>query len=115
MTKHDINAEGRALGRVATEAAKALMGKMDPSYTPHIRMDVKVNISNASKVLTRERKLNTKMYRTYSGYPGGTRDESLRHLNDRKGHAAALKIAIARMLPRNTLRNERLKNLTITN
>jgi large subunit ribosomal protein L13 len=115
MTKHEINAEGKSLGRVATEAAKALMGKMDPSYTPNVRMDVKVSITNASKLVTREKKLVTKMYRTYSGYPGGARDESLSHLNTRKGHAAALKIAISRMLPRNTMRTARLKNLTITN
>ena len=54
------------------------------------------------------------MYRTYSGYPGGARDESLRSLNTRKGHGAALRIAITRMLPRNTLRVARLKNLIIT-
>jgi large subunit ribosomal protein L13 len=113
-TTHDINAEGRSLGRVATEAAKALMGKMDPSYTPHVRSDVKVTITNASKIVTRERKLVTKMYRTYSGYPGGARDESLRSMNKRKGHAAALKIAISRMLPRNSLRTPRLKNLIIS-
>lgn len=114
MTTYEINAEGRSLGRVATEAAKALMGKMDPAYTPHVRSDVKVKIANASKLVTRERKLTTKMYRTYSGYPGGARDESLRHLNTRKGHGAALKIAISRMLPRNTMRTARLKNLTIS-
>lgn len=111
---HTIDASGMAMGRVAAEAAKALMGKMSPDYTPNKHSDVKVTITNASKVIAREQKLREKMFRTYSGYPGGARDESLSSLNTRKGHGAALKIAITRMLPRNTLRVARLKNLTIT-
>jgi len=111
---HTIDAGGKAMGRVAAEAAKALMGKMSPDYTPNKHSDVKVTITNASKMNKREQKLTEKMYRTYSGYPGGARDESLRSLNTRKGHGAALKIAITRMLPRNTLRVARLKNLTIS-
>jgi large subunit ribosomal protein L13 len=113
-TTHEINAEGKAMGRVAAEAAKALMGKMSPDYTPNKLSDVRVTISNASKMIKREQKLTTKMYRTYSGYPGGARDESLRALNTRKGHGAALRVAIARMLPRNTMRVARLKNLIIS-
>ena len=90
------------------------MGKTLPNYTPNIRSDVRVSIVNASKLIARERKLSAKMYRTYSGYPGGARDESLRSLNVRKGHGAALRLAISRMLPRNSMRTDRLKNLTIT-
>ena len=108
-----IDAAGRAMGRVATEAAKALMGKTSADYTPNVFSDVKVSIKNAAKMTVREQKLVTKMYRTYSGYPGGARDESLRSMNTRKGHGAALRIAITRMLPRNTLRVARLKNLVI--
>src|SRR6185503_5551211 len=100
MTKtHNIDAAGKSLGRVASEAAKALMGKMSPDYTPNKLSQVRVTITNASKMNKRESKLNSKMYRTYSGYPGGARDESQRSLNTRKGHGAALKIAITRMLP----------------
>jgi large subunit ribosomal protein L13 len=51
-----IDASGRTLGRVASEAAKMLMGKTSPDYTPHIRSDVKVTVVNASKIYTRERK-----------------------------------------------------------
>src|SRR6185436_20504620 len=112
--KHDIDASGKSLGRVATEAAKALMGKMRPDYTPNKFSDVRVTITNASKMAKREAKQNAKMYRTYSGYPGGARDESQSSLNTRKGHGAALKIAITRMLPRNSMRVARLKNLVIS-
>src|SRR5882672_9219347 len=111
---HSIDAAGKAMGRVAAEAAKALMGKMFPDYTPNIHSDVQVTISNTSKMIKREQKLTNKMYRTYSGYPGGARDESLHAMNTRKGHGAALRIAITRMLPRNTLRVARLKNLVIS-
>ncbi len=112
--KYDINAQGQALGRVAAEAAKLLMGKTTPDYTPNIFSDVKVTITNVSKMMIRERKLIQKTFQNYSGYPGGRRDETLGNLNARRGHAAALKLAITRMLPRNTMRVKRLKNLTIS-
>lgn len=112
-TTYEIDAAARTLGRVATEAAKALMGKMSPDYTPNVRSDVRVIIKNASKLVTRERKLTEKTFKNYSGHPGGLRIESLRALNTRKGYGAAIRIAITRMLPRNTMRNERLKSLTI--
>ena len=111
--EHTIDAAGKALGRVAAEAAKALMGKMRADYTPNILSGVKVIIKNASKLHMRDRKLTTKIYQTYSGYPGGRRDESLRALNARKGYSAAVRLAVTRMLPRNTMRVARLKNLTI--
>jgi large subunit ribosomal protein L13 len=114
MTDYTINAEGKALGRVASEAAKALMGKMSPSYTPHIPSGVKVTITNASKVIQTDRKNTGKVYSTYSGYPGGMRKESLAMLTGRKGHAEPIRRAIMRMLPKNRLRPGRMKNLTIS-
>ena len=114
QTTHAIDAAGKSLGRVATEAAKALMGKMSAQYTPNKFSDIRVTIANASKMTKRAAKMDTKMYRTYSGYPGGARDESQTSLNTRKGYGAALKIAITRMLPRNIMRVMRLKNLHIT-
>ena len=111
---HTIDATGRSLGRIATEAAKALMGKTRPDYTPHIFSDVKVVISNASKITMRETKTRSQQYQNYSGYPGGHRIETYANLTKRRGHGAALKLAITRMLPRNTLRVQRLKNLSIS-
>lgn len=116
MTKktYTINAAGKSLGRVASEAAKALMGKTSPDYTPNRFSDVAVTISNASKLHIREAKRLAHEYQNYSGYPGGQRREKLQNLTARKGYGAALRIAVTRMLPRNTLRTPRLKNLTIT-
>ena len=111
---HTIDATGRALGRVASEAAKALMGKMSADYTPNKRSEVKVTITNASKLHVREQKHLQKTYVSYSGYPGGLKKRRLEETISRRGYAAPLRIAISKMLPRNTFRNFRLKNLKIT-
>ena len=111
---HTIDAAGRSLGRVASEAAKALMGKMRPDYTPNKDSGVKVTITNAAKLRIRDSKAQGKVYQNYSGYPGGQRRETMKNLNARKGRGAALKIAITRMLPKNTMRVSRLKNLSIS-
>ena len=113
-TTHSIDASGQALGRVASEAAKALMGKMNPDYTPNVRSDVKVTITNAAKMTVREKKLVQKIFTRYTGYPGGFKKESLQRLNERKGEGEALRRAIQSMLPKNTMRVARMKNLTVT-
>lgn len=109
-----IDAAGKTLGRIASEAAKALMGKTLPSYTPHIRSDVKVTVVNAGKIHTTEKKRTQKTYVSYSGYPGGLRRETLAMLNSRRGRSEAVRRAIARMIPRNRLHTARMKNLTVT-
>jgi len=112
--QYTIDAAGRTLGRVASEAAKALMGKANADYTPHIRSDIKVTIEHAGKLRVSEKKRLQKIYTRYTGYPGGLRKESLGSLVGRKGNVAALKKAIRGMLPRNTMLVARLKNLSIT-
>ena len=112
-TTHHIDASGKALGRIAAEAAKALMGKTSPSYTPNICSDVKVTIVNAGKITTREKKSVQTKFTRYTGFPGGLKTVSLQQLNEKKP-GEALRQAIERMMPRNTFRTERMKNLTIT-
>jgi len=115
MTKeHHIDAAGRTLGRVASEAAKALMGKMSPDYTPNKRSDVKVVIKNASKMHVREQKRLQKTYTSYTGYPGGLRKRRFEEVVSKRGYSAPIRLAVTRMLPRNTFRTARMKNLTIT-
>lgn len=111
--EYTIDAAGKSLGRVASEAAKALMGKMNAAYTPNKRSDVKVIVTNASKLHVREQKRVQKTYVRYSGYPGGLKRKSLGALASERGYAAPLRIAVSRMLPRNTFKTARLKNLTI--
>ena len=64
MTEYTIDAAGKTLGRVASEAAKALMGKTMPDYTPNVRSEVKVKIVNAKKLYMRDRKKTQKMNTT---------------------------------------------------
>lgn len=112
--KYSIDAAGKTVGRVATEAAKALMGKAHADYTPHIPSVVTVTISNAGKIRITEKKRLQKKFTQYSGHPGGLKIESLGSLVGRRGKGAAVRKAIERMLPRNTMKTARLKRLTIT-
>ena len=112
--QYTIDATGKSLGRVASEAAKMLMGKTSADYTPNIRSNVKVTVTNASKLTVRERKLIQKTFTRYSGYPGGFKKETLGHLNARKGHGEAIRKAVHRMLPNNTMRTARMKNLNVS-
>ena len=109
-----IDATGKTVGRVASEVAKALMGKKSADYTPHIHSDVKVTVSNASKLYTRERKMVNTTVTSYSGYHSGLRIKSLELIVKKGGYTALLKHAVSRMLPRNTMHTPRMKNLTIT-
>jgi large subunit ribosomal protein L13 len=112
-SENTIDAKGKSLGRVASAAAKMLMGKTRADYTPNILSDVKVTVTNASKITLREKKAVQTKFTRYTGYPGGLKIESLQQLNARKP-TEALRQAIERMMPRNTFRNERMKNLFIT-
>lgn len=113
-TEFTIDASARSIGRVASEAAKMLMGKTSPDYTPNAKPIIKVLIVNAGKLSVSEKKRLGKKYTRYSGYPGGLKTERLGNLSARKGYGEPLRRAIERMLPRNTLRLGRMKNLKIT-
>ncbi len=66
-----VDAQGLTLGRLATEVARRLRGKHKPAYTPHLDTGDHIIVVNAEKVALSGRKLETKMYRRHSGYPGG--------------------------------------------
>lgn len=111
--EYSIDATGKRLGIVATEAAKVLLGKTDVDFAKHTVAPVTVSITNASKLdITEKRK--TEVYQTYSGYPGGLRSETLDHLGNRRGYAEVLRRTIGGMLPNNKLKKPMLKNLVIT-
>lgn len=114
MTTYTIDAKGRTIGRVATEAAAALRGKNSPSFQRHKLPDSRVHIVNASQLSISDKKTKQKVYRSYSGYPGGLKDQTMGSMITKKGHAEVLKTAITRMLARNSLRPKMLKNLEIS-
>lgn len=112
--KHTIDAQGKKIGRIASEAAACLMGKKSASFARNTVADVKVEISNASRADVTAHKRTSKVYVTYTGYRGGLNKEKLGERIDRRGMGEVLRTAIYRMLPNNKLRDRRIKNLTIT-
>jgi len=113
-TLYTIDATGGSLGRIASEAASVLLGKKSANYLQNEVMPVEVEIVNASKLVMTEKRIAGKEYTRYTGYPGGLRITSLANLLQKKGVGEALWKAVDGMIPRNKLRKERMKRLTIT-
>lgn len=111
---HVIDASGKRLGRVATEAATILMGKHKSDAVRHTVAPVTVTVENVSKLLIPEAKRVGKLYRRHSGYPGGLREFSMQKLIEKKGYSEVFRKAVYGMLPNNRLRTKRMKNLTIS-
>lgn len=99
---HVIDAEGQALGRLATEVASLLRGKHKPTYSPHLDMGDYVIVVNAAKVRVTGRKRQQKMYYRHSMYPGGLKVESLEKLLARRP-IRVIEHAVKGMLPHNRL------------
>lgn len=113
--KHVVDAKNQKIGRVASEIAKLLIGKNDPSFARNIVPDVQVEVINASQLELTEQKKLDKYYLTYSGYPGGQKKEKLGDLIARKGHKEVIERAVWGMLPKNKLRDQMIKGLTVKN
>lgn len=108
----EIDADGKVLGRLATEIARILIGKHKATYVPNADMGDAVRVKNASKIKLTGAKIDAKEYYHYSGYPGGMKTRKASDLMA-KDPGRVLKYAVDRMLPKNTLRSRRLKRLTI--
>ncbi len=107
-----VDAEGRTLGRLASELARLIMGKHKPEYTPHIDTGDFVVVTNAAKVRVTGKKLEQKMYTRYTGYMGGLRQESLGSLLARKPEEVIM-LAVRRMLPKGRLGRKMLGKLKV--
>jgi large subunit ribosomal protein L13 len=114
MKEFTFDATDKKLGRLATEIAVILMGKNDPAYQPNQVAPHKVVVSNASKLAIPAKKLEEKTYAKYSGYPGGLKHVPMNKVVEKKGYSEVLRKAVYGMLPSNKLRNEMMKNLTVT-
>lgn len=110
---YSIDASGKRLGKVATEAASVLLGKNNPKFTKHIKEDVVVEITNASMLDIPESK-KAEIYQSYSGHPGGRKVETLKHLGDRLGYSEVVRRTVAGMLPTNKHKKRLLLQLNIT-
>lgn len=112
-TNYVIDAQGKRLGKVATEAASILLGKDKATFAKHIKSDIIVEIKNSSKMDIPDRKQG-EIYQRYTGYPGGRREETLSHLAERRGYEEVLKRSIGGMLPGNKHKKPLLAQLIIT-
>ncbi|MEK7200596.1 MAG: 50S ribosomal protein L13 [Patescibacteria group bacterium] len=111
--QYEIDAQNKKLGRLASEVATILMGKNKPDFVRNAIPDVKVKIINAGKIFVTNKKMEQKIYKNYSGYPGGLKERSMKKVISDKGMKESLRIAIKGMLPKNKLRDRMMKNLII--
>ncbi|MBZ2175268.1 50S ribosomal protein L13 [Schnuerera sp. xch1] len=107
-----IDAEGKVLGRLASEIATVLRGKNKPVYTPHVDTGDFVVVINADKVKLTGKKLDKKYYKYHTGYPGGLRSISYREMLDKKPEKV-IELAVRGMLPKNRLGRQMIKKLKV--
>lgn len=112
-TEYTIDAAGKRLGTIATEAAALLQGKNRTDFARHTIAPVTVTIENASKLDVTDKKKN-EIYQSYSGYPSGRRVETLEHLGKRLGYAEVVRRTVKGMLPKNRLQSKLMHNLIVT-
>ena len=107
-----VDAEGKTLGRLATQIADTLRGKRKPQFTPHVDTGDFVIVVNAEKIHVTGNKLDQKRYYRHSGYPGGLRSRTLREQLDRRP-TEVLRVAVKGMLPKNRLARQQITKLKI--
>jgi large subunit ribosomal protein L13 len=107
-----VNAEGRVLGRLATEVATLLRGKNKPQFAEHCDTGDFVIVVNAEKIRVTGRKAEKKVYYSHSGYPGGLKSEKLIDLLKDKPEEV-IRRAVRGMIPRNKLGRRVFKKLKV--
>lgn len=113
--KHTLDAQGKKIGRIASQAAAILLGKHSPSFAKNKVSADTVEIVNASRADVTAKKKTDDIYVTYTGFRGGLKSESLGELITRRGMKEVFRTAVRRMLPNNKLRDRRIKNLIVKN
>jgi large subunit ribosomal protein L13 len=107
-----IDATDKALGRIATQIAKLLMGKHKPIYAHHIDTGDYVVVINAAKVKVTGEKAEQKIYYRHSGYPGGLKSQRFEELFG-KDPSRVIELAVKGMLPHNRLGRTMFKKLKV--
>ncbi len=111
---HIIDAKGKRLGRVATQAAHLLMEKDTPQFEKRRKLGAEVRIENASKILFTEKRVSEVRYARASGYQGNLVRETIDDVRTKHGVGEVVRRAVKGMLPNNKLRPEMLKRLTVS-
>jgi large subunit ribosomal protein L13 len=107
-----VDAEGKHLGRLATEIVRVLRGKNKPQYTPHVDVGDFVVVVNADRVAITGKKAEQRVYRRHSGYPGGMKETSYEQMLVRKP-TEVLRKAVYGMMPKTRLARKQFKKLKI--
>jgi large subunit ribosomal protein L13 len=107
-----VDANGKTLGRLATELARRLRGKHKAEYTPHVDTGDYIVVVNAEKVAVTGNKAQDKIYYSHSGYPGGIRDINFKQLIE-KAPEMVLQKAVKGMLPSGPLGRAMFKKLKV--
>ena len=107
-----VDAEGKTLGRLASEVAKVLRGKNKPEFTPFVDTGDYVIIINAEKIAVTGKKLDQKLYYSHSDYVGGFKSSTLREMKAKKPEKV-IELAVAGMLPKGPLGREMAKKLHV--
>lgn len=110
--KHTIDADGKVLGRLATEVAVLLMGKKKPYFVRHLDCGDFVTVSNAKGIKVTGNKLQKKVYTSYSGYPAGLKRTVLKDMLSKNPEKVVYN-AVVGMLPDNKLKKFWVNRLTI--
>lgn len=109
---HIVDAEGKPLGRLASEVAKVLRGKHRPEFSPHLDLGDHVIVVNAEKIYLSGKKREQKVYYSYSGYQGGLKVRPISRVMD-KDPTRVVRFAVRGMLPSNRLGRRLLKKLRV--
>ncbi len=107
-----VDAEGKTLGRLATEIARRLRGKHKPIYTPHIDTGDYIIVVNAEKISVTGNKLDNKVYHHHTGYIGNLKSETLKERLERHPERA-IEAAVKGMMPRGPLGRAMLKKMKV--
>ena len=107
-----IDAEGKVLGRLASEIASVLRGKRKPIFTPHVDCGDFVIVINADKIVLTGNKLNQKIHAYHTGYPGGRKEVVYAEMMEKRPEKV-IELAVKGMLPKNRLGRKMIKKLKV--
>jgi len=107
-----VDAAGLTMGRLASEVASVLRGKHKPEFTPFLDTGDYVIVVNAAKMVLTGKKLDQKLYRYHTQYPGGLKEVSYRNLMDKRPEKA-FELAVKGMLPKNALGRQMFRKLHV--
>ena len=107
-----VDADGKVLGRLASQIAKRIIGKLNPKYTPNVDSGDNVIVINAGKIKLTGKRAEQKVYLTHSRYPGGQKSKSYKELIV-KNPEKVISLAVKRMLPKSRLGDRLIHKLKV--